>query len=142
MNVNKVIIVGRLTRAPESRTTPTGQTVCTFGVATSRVWKDPTGEKKEKTEFHNIITWGRLAEICQNYLVKGQMVFIEGRIETRNWTAPDGTKRTRTEIVAENLQLGPKPRGVTMEEVVEEEVPPEEPLTTEEEEINVEEVPF
>lgn len=140
MNVNKAIIVGRLTRAPETRTTPAGQSVCSFGVATGRVWKDASGEKKEKTDFHNIVTWGRLAEICQQYLVKGQMVFIEGRIETRNWTAADGTKRTRTEIVAENLQFGPKPRGITVEEVAAEETPPEE--TPPEEEINVEEVPF
>lgn len=141
MNVNKAIIVGRLTRAPESRITPSGQTICSFGVATTRVWKDANGEKKEKTEFHNIITWGRLAEICQQYLVKGQMVFIEGRIETRSWESPDGTKRSRTEIIAENLQLGPKPRaeGEEIPEIIEEKTSPEEPN---EEEINVEEVPF
>ena len=140
MNVNKAIIVGRLTRAPETRTTPTGQTVCAFGVATGRVWKDAAGEKKEKTEFHNIVTWGRLAELCQQYLVKGQMVFIEGRIETRSWETPDGTKRTRTEIIAENLQFGPKPRGVTTEEIPEEKTSSEE--MPPEEEINVQEVPF
>lgn len=139
MNVNKAIIVGRLTRVPESRTTPNGQTVCSFGVATSRVWKDATGNKQEKTEYHNIVTWGRLAELCQTYLVKGQMVFVEGRIETRSWESPDGTKRSRTEIIAENLRFGPKPRGVTAEEIPQpEEVGEEEPP----EEINVEEIPF
>ncbi|MFN3301812.1 MAG: single-stranded DNA-binding protein [Patescibacteria group bacterium] len=138
MNVNKAIIVGRLTRAPESRMTPNGQTVCSFTVATSRIWKDADGTRQEKTEYHNIITWGKLAEICQTYLVKGQMVFVEGRIETRSWEAPDGTKRTRTEIIAENLQLGPKPRGLAVEETPTEEIPLEEPP----EEINIEEIPF
>ncbi len=139
MNVNKAIIVGRLTRAPESRTTPNGQIVCTFGVATTRVWKDSSGEKKEKTEFHNIVTWGKLAELCQQYLVKGQMVFVEGRIETRSWETPDGTKRSRTEIIAENIQFGSKPKGITPEEEPVEEIIPEEPPS---EEINVEEIPF
>lgn len=141
MNVNKAMIVGRLTRNPESRTTPSGQMVCSFSVATSRTWKNTNGEKQEKTNFHNIITWGKLAELCQTYLIKGQLVFIEGRIETRSWEGPDGAKRSRTEIVAESLQFGPKPKGAagsempTPETVQEEAAPPEE-------EINVEEVPF
>ncbi len=135
MNVNKAIIVGRLTRNPESRTTPDGQTVCSFTVATTRAWKDASGVRQEKTEYHNIVTWGKLAELCQTYLIKGQMVFVEGRIETRSWEAPDGTKRTRTEIIAEDLQFGPKPKGLVVEEIPEEETPPEE-------EINVEEIPF
>lgn len=142
MNVNKAIIVGRLTRTPESRTTPSGQVVCSFSVATGRTWKTSSGDKQEKTEYHNIVTWGKLAELCQTYLVKGQMVFVEGRIETRSWEGPDGTKRNRTEIIAENIRFGPRPRGVNMggddvsgEESTTEETPPEE-------EINVEEVPF
>lgn len=141
MNVNKAIIVGRLTRAPESRTTPAGQVVCSFSMATSRTWKTSGGEKQEKTEYHNIVAWGKLAELCQTYLIKGQMVYIEGRIETRSWEGPDGTKRNRTEIVAETLKFGPKPKGVNIgasassEEPTTEETPPEE-------EINVEEVPF
>jgi len=141
MNVNKAIIIGRLTRNPESRTTTSGQVVCSFGLATSRAWKNSSGEKQEKTEYHNIVTWGKLAEICQTYLIKGQMVFVEGRIETRSWEGPEGTKRSRTEIIAENVRFGPKPRGVSMEETTpaeetsQEEAPPEE-------EINVEEVPF
>lgn len=141
MNVNKAIIIGRLTRNPESRTTPTGQVVCSFGVATSRSWKNSSGEKQEKTEYHNIVTWGKLAELCQTYLVKGQMVFVEGRIETRAWEGPDGTKHSRTEIIAEDMKFGPKPRGVSVEEAAPaEEVPLEE--VPPEEEINVEEVPF
>lgn len=136
MNINKAIIVGRLTRPPETRVTPDGQTVCSFGVATTRVWKDSSGTKQEKTEYHNIVTWGKLAELCQTYLVKGQMVFVEGRIETRSWESPDGTKRSRTEIIAEKVSFGPKPKGITPEET--EEIPPEEPT----EEINVDEIPF
>lgn len=138
MNVNKAIIIGRLTRSPESRTTSSGRTVCSFSVATSRTWKDSSGAKQEKTDFHNIVTWGKLAELCQTYLVKGQMVFIEGRIETRSWEGPDGAKRNRTEIVAENLRFGPKPRGATGEVSTTETTVEEAP----EEEINVEEVPF
>jgi len=140
MNVNKALIVGRLTRNPESRTTPSGQMVCSFSVATSRTWKNSSGEKQEKTDFHNIIAWGKLAELCQTYLIKGQMVFIEGRIETRSWEGPDGAKRSRTEIVAENLQFGPKPKGAAASEMpTPETAPVEQPP---EEEINVEEVPF
>jgi len=137
MNVNKAIIIGRLTRAPETRTTPNGQTVCSFGVATSRIWKDAQGTRQEKTEYHNIVTWGKLAELCQTYLVKGQMVFVEGRIETRSWEGADGTKKSRTEIIAENIKFGPKPKGMVTEEQPSE-MPPEEEV----EEINVEEVPF
>jgi len=144
MNINKAIIVGRLTRTPEIRTTADGQTICTFNVATTRTWKDASGEKKEKTEFHNIVTWGKLAELCQQYLIKGQLVFIIGRIETRSWEAPDGTKRSRTEIIAEDIQFGPKPKGIIeeipSEKIVSEESPPEE--IPPEEEINIEEIPF
>lgn len=138
MNVNKVMLVGRLTRAPESRTTPNGQTVCSFSLATSRTWKDSQGNKQEKTDFHNIVAWGKLAELCQNYLVKGQMVFIEGRLETRSWEGPDGAKRSRTEIIAGEIKFGPKPRGIVAEETVEEAPASEQPS----EEINVEEIPF
>lgn len=142
MNVNKAIIIGRLTRNPESRTTTSGQVVCSFGVATSRNWKNSSGEKQEKTEYHNIVTWGKLAEICQTYLIKGQMVYVEGRIETRSWEGPDGTKRSRTEIIAENVRFGPKPRGVSMEEATPAEETSQQEEAPPEEEINVEEVPF
>lgn len=140
MNVNKAIIIGRLTRNPESRTTPSGQMVCSFSMATSRTWKNSSGEKQEKTDFHNIIAWGKLAELCQTYLIKGQMVYVEGRIENRSWEGPDGAKRSRTEIVTENLRFGPKPRGAANEV----QTAPEEANVeaAPEEEINVEEVPF
>lgn len=109
MNLNKAILVGRLTQDPESRSTTSGQTVCSFGMATNRTWTDSeTKEKKESTEFHNIVAWGRLAEIISQYLKKGNLALIEGRIQTRSWEDQNGNKRYRTEIIAENLQMGPK----------------------------------
>ncbi len=111
MNFNKAIIVGRLTRDPEVRTTPNGQSVASISVATNRVWTNTSGEKQEKTEFHNVVAWGKLAEICGQYLTKGQLVLFEGRLETRSWEGQDGVKRSRTEIIAENMQIGPRARG-------------------------------
>ena len=111
MNVNKAILVGRLTRDPETRTTPTGQTVATIGLATSHRWSDKSGQKQEKTEFHSIILWGRTAEVAAQYLTKGQEAYFEGRIQTRSYTGKDGVERRVTEIVAENMQLGSRPLG-------------------------------
>lgn len=111
MNLNKAMILGNVTRDPESRTTTSGQTVTTFGVATNRFYTDAQKQKQQKVEFHNIVAWGRLGEICSQYLKKGQLVFIEGRIENRSWDAPDGTKKFRTEIIAESMQMGPKTAG-------------------------------
>lgn len=111
MDLNKAMIIGRLTRDPESRTTPQGQNVCTFGVATNRAWTDASGTKKEAVEFHNIVTWGKLAEIMGQYLTKGKRIFVEGRIQTRDWQAQDGSKRNRTEIVAENVIMLDGRRG-------------------------------
>lgn len=109
MNLNKVIIIGNVTQDPEVRTTPSGDHVTNFSVATNRIWKDKnTGEKQQKTEFHNIVAWRRLAEIAGQYLNKGSLVMIEGRLETRNWEDQNGTRKYRTEIIAENMQLGPK----------------------------------
>lgn len=106
MNVNKVILVGRLTRDPEIRTTPTGQSVATIGMATNNFWTDKSGQKQEKTEFHTVILWGRQAEIAGQYLTKGQELFVEGRLQTREYTAKDGSQRRVTEVVGENMQLG------------------------------------
>lgn len=103
MNLNKAMIIGNLTRDPEIRNTATGKNVASFSVATSLVWKDQSGQKQEKTEFHNIVAWARLAEIIGQYLKKGSKVYIEGRLQTRDWTGQDGVKRYRTEIVAENM---------------------------------------
>lgn len=109
MNLNKVFLIGRLAADPESRTTPTGQTVVTLRVATNRVWNNRnTGERQEQTEFHTVIAWAGLAEIASKYLRKGQLAYFEGRLQTRSWVGSDNIKRYKTEIVAENLQLGPK----------------------------------
>lgn len=116
MNLNKAILIGRLVRDPELRSLPSGQNVCNFSIATSRFWSDrATSERKEKTEFHNIVAWGRQAEIINQYLSKGSLVLIEGRIETRSWEGTDGNRRYRTEIIAENIQLGPKTTSFSKE---------------------------
>lgn len=103
MNLNRAMIIGNLTRDPEVRTTPNGQSVCTLGVATNRVWTDASGKKQEDVEFHSVVAWGKLAEICGQYLGKGRKVYIEGRLKTREWQGQDGVKKQRTEIVAENM---------------------------------------
>ena len=111
MNFNKAIIIGRVTKDPETRTTPNGQTVASIGVASNRVWNTNSGEKQEKVEYHSIVAWGKLAEICGQYLTKGQLVLFEGRLETRTWEGQDGIKRSKTEIIAENMQMGPRSRS-------------------------------
>ncbi len=103
-SLNNVQVIGNLTRDPEVRQTPNGQTVATIGVATNRKWTNKqTNEKQEEVEFHNIVVWGKLAEICQQYIKKGAKVYFQGRLKTRNWEDPDGKKNYRTEIVAENM---------------------------------------
>jgi len=109
MNLNRAMIIGNLTRDPESRTTTTGQNVCNFAVATSSQWTDAQGAKQERTEYHSIVAWGKLADICTQYLAKGRKVYVEGRLQTREWEAQDGTKKQRTEIVAENMILLDRP---------------------------------
>lgn len=111
MNVNKVLLVGRLTRDPELRTTPTGQTVASISMATNRFWKDKNGQRQDQTEFHNVVLWGRLGEIAGQYLTKGQECYIEGRIQTRKYTDKSNVERYRTEVIAENMQLGSRPQG-------------------------------
>jgi single-strand DNA-binding protein len=103
MNLNKAMIIGNLTRDPEIRTTPNGSSVASFAVATNLVWNDANGQRQEKVEFHNVVAWRKLADICGQYLKKGSKVYIEGRLQTRDWTGQDGVKRYRTEIVAENM---------------------------------------
>src|SRR3989338_8267035 len=111
MNLNKAFIMGNLTRDPELRQTPTGQAVCSFGVATNRFYTDKTGQKQKHAEFHNIVAWGKQAEIVNQYLKKGSLIFVEGRLQTRNWQDPQGAKHYRTEVIAERVQLGPRPQG-------------------------------
>ncbi len=145
MNLNKVFLLGNLTFDPEIRTTPNGKMVCSFRVATNRIWIDKqTGEKKQLTEYHRVVTWGRLAEIASQYLKKGRLVFVEGRLVTRSWEDANGVKKSRTEIVAERLQLGPKKaaqaelKETSSQEPIEEEIP----IIEEDENINIEEIPF
>ena len=108
MNLNKAFILGNLTRDPEVRNLPSGQLVANFGVATNRFWTSQDGQKQKEAEFHNVVTFRKLAEIASQYLKKGSLVLIEGRIRTRNWEDSSGTRRYRTEIIAERMQLGPK----------------------------------
>jgi single-strand DNA-binding protein len=105
--LNKVMIIGHLGRDPEMRYTPSGRPVTTFSVATSRSWNTSDGERRSDTEWFNVVSWGSLAEICKQYLSKGQQVYIEGRLQTRRWEDDDGNKRTTVEIVAkEMIMLG------------------------------------
>jgi single-strand DNA-binding protein len=107
MYLSKVFIAGNLTRDPELKALPSGANVASFGMATNRVWKDQNGEKKEATEFHNIVVFGRQADTCAQYLKKGQQALVEGRLQTRSWEK-DGQKQYRTEIVADRVQFGSK----------------------------------
>lgn len=104
-SLNKVELIGNLTRDPELRYTPSGAAVCTIGIATNRSWNTDGGEKKEETEFHRIVAWNKLAEICSQFLVKGRKVYVQGRLATRNWTGQDGQPRTTVEIVIDDMIL-------------------------------------
>ncbi|MFA4999166.1 MAG: single-stranded DNA-binding protein [Parcubacteria group bacterium] len=113
MNLNKVFIMGRLTADPEIRTTPMGDRVTTLSIATNRVWSDKSGGKKEAAEFHNVVLWGRQADVAGQFLIKGSIVFVEGRLQTRSWQGKDGVTRRVTEIIGERMQLGPRPMGAS-----------------------------
>lgn len=142
MDLNRATIIGRVTRDPEMRTTPSGQTVTTLSVATNRAWTDNAGVKQERSEFHNCVLWGKLAEIASQYVTKGRRVYVEGRFETRDWTGQDGVKRYRTEIVAENMIMldGPKGAGTPGTSPVNSST--SQPPEMVEEEIKVEDIPF
>lgn len=112
MSVNKVILVGRLGRDPESRYTSSGQAVCNFSMATDESFKDKSGERQKRTEWHKIVVWGKQAEIAQQYLKKGAQIYVEGRIQSREWTDKEGNKRTSFDIVCQNFRmLGSKGEG-------------------------------
>ena len=111
MYLNKAYIIGNLTRDPELKALPSGIKVCNFAVATSRSYKDKEGERKDTTEFHNIVAFSKLGELAAQYLKKGQQALVEGRLQTRSWDTPSGEKRYRTEIIADNIQFGFKPGG-------------------------------
>lgn len=125
--INKVILVGNLGADPELRYTPGGAAVATFSVATSESWKDKDGNTQERTEWHRIVVWNKLAEIAGEYLKKGSQVYLEGRLTTRNWQDKDGVKRYMTEVVAQNfLMLGRKADSTGGRDAVEPPLPPEE----------------
>ncbi|MCD6094764.1 single-stranded DNA-binding protein [bacterium] len=154
MYLNKIFILGHLTQDPQIRNLPSGQLVASFGVATNRFFYDKNRQKQKQTEFHNIVAFNRWAEIAQQYLRQGSMVLIEGRLQTRNWEDKNGVKRFRTEIIVENLQLGPKAPVSVQEEKENKEKTSfpssekekkdekEEIPTIEEEEINVKDLPL
>jgi single-strand DNA-binding protein len=112
MNLNKVFLLGRVASDIELKRTPAGQSVCTFSLATNRIYKDASGQKKEEAQFHRIVLWAKQAEIASQFLTKGGLVLIEGRIQNRSWEGTDGTKRYTTEIIGESMQLGPKSSNI------------------------------
>lgn len=111
MYLNKALIYGNITRDPELKALPSGIQVVSFSVATNRVWKDKNGAKQESADYHNVVVFGRQAEIAAQYLKKGSGVFVEGRMQTRSWDGQDGKKQYRTELIAENIQFGPRSSG-------------------------------
>ena len=147
MDLNKAMIIGRLTRDPEVRTTPTGTNVANFAVATNFRWKDQQGNQQDNTEYHDIVAWRRLADIVGQYLKKGARVYVEGRLQTRSWEDQTGNKRYRTEIIADNLIMldsrggqsegspFPRPQSAPVQPAT----PPPPPA---DDEIRVEDIPF
>ncbi len=115
MNLNKAFILGNVTRDPETRAMPSGQPVVNFGIATNRFYTDAQGQKKQDAEFHNIVAFGKMADTISKYVTKGSLILIEGRIRTSSWQGNDGVKKYKTEIIAEGLQLGPRPTGTGMQ---------------------------
>lgn len=105
MSVNKVILVGRLGQNPEVRYTPSGAAVANFSVATNETWTDKNNQKQERTEWHRVVVWGKLAELCSQYLAKGRQCYVEGRLQTREWTDKDGVKKYSTEVQAQTIQF-------------------------------------
>lgn len=149
MYLNKAIVYGNLTRDPELKSLPSGNSVTSFSVATNRVWKDKNGAKQESADFHNIVVFGRQAETAAQYLRKGSSVLVEGRMQTRSWDAADGSKKYRTEIVADRVQFGPRSGGAGSGDSApakasddKQEAPPLDTIDYPEEEVNVDDIPF
>ena len=145
MNLNKVILVGRLTRDPELKSLPSGQEVVNFGLATDRFFNDKNGQRQQQVEFHNIVFFGKIAQTISRYLKKGSLILIEGRLQTRSWQDPEGNKKYRTEIIGERMQLGPRSSGMPSpssekDPAEKEEVPVIQ--EDEEEEIDIKDIPF
>lgn len=159
-DLNKVMLIGHLTQDPEIRTTPTGQSVATFSVATNRQWKDAQGQLQSQTEYHNIVAWRKLADVAHQYLRKGRQVFVEGYLQTRSWVGQqDNVKRYRTEIIADSIIFLGSPTGAREQQTeaapsTATEVPstpngaagspaqPKAPAAAAEEEIRIEDIPF
>jgi single-strand DNA-binding protein len=135
MNLNSIQVLGRVTRDPELKALPTGTNITRIGVATNRTWTQD-GVKKEEVEFHSVVSFGKLAEIINQYVVKGQLIYIQGRLKTSSWEK-DGVKHYKTEIIAENMQMGPKAQGVAKDE----QEPTKESQEVEQE-VNPEDIPF
>jgi single-strand DNA-binding protein len=150
MYLNKAIIIGNLTRDPEGKALPSGIQVTTFSVATNRVWKDKNGARQDSTDYHNVVVFGKQAENVAQYLKKGSSVLVEGRMQTRSWDGQDGTKKYRTEIVADRIQFGPRREGGSAPAATEKDgggelKEPKEALDTIEypaDEINPDDIPF
>jgi len=153
MYFNRAIIIGNLTRDPELKSLPSGVQIATIGVATNRVWKDKSGVKQESTDYHNVVVFGRQAETTAQYLRKGSSVLVEGRMQTRSWDAADGTKKYRTEVVADRIQFGPRRDGAVSApredspasakaSSGEQESPPIETIDYPEDNVNVDDIPF
>lgn len=161
MSLNKVMLIGNLTRDVEMKTIASGQPVATLGIATNRVFQDKNGAKQDETEYHTIVVWGKLAEICHQYIGKGRKVYVEGRLRTREWEGQDGIKRQRTEIVADSVimldragapsgqtQDAPRPAqstpqrqapGIDLPTIT---VDDSQPKSTFDDEIRIEDIPF
>ena len=156
MYLNKVFLIGNLTRDPELRAIPSGTKVVQLGLATNRVWKDQSGARKEATEYHNVVAFGRQAENLAQYCRKGSSLYVEGRLQTRSWDGQDGKKIYRTEIVLDSFQFGPKasgiggatpaqnsPQGVSDAEAPQKNAPADlDTIEYPDEEINLEDIPF
>lgn len=150
-NLNRAMVLGNATRDAELRTTPNGKSVAGFAVATNRRWKDQNGEPKDEVQFHEIVAWGRLAEIAAQIIKKGSKVYVEGRLQTRTWEGQDGAKRERTEIIADNI-IGLSGRGEVTPEHEETSEPQEKPAPktkdkkeeseSNNDEINLDDIPF
>jgi single-strand DNA-binding protein len=150
MYINKVMLFGNLTRDPELRSLPSGGQVCSFSIATNRVYKKQDGSRAEQTDFHNVVVFGRQAETVSQYLKKGSSAYIEGRIQTRSWDSPEKGKQYRTEVIAEIVQFGPRaggngagaPRTQESETEAPQRAPKEDAIEYPEEDINPDDIPF
>lgn len=129
-SLNKVQLIGNLTRDPELRYTPNGNAVCTFGIATNRYWTTESGEKREEVDFHKVVAWNKLAELCSQFLTKGRKVYVEGRLSTRNWTGQDGQQKSTTEVVIDDMILLDNKGGAVPSEGSKASEAPKEPKKT------------